>query len=391
MPSITFDLETVTPLFLAGADRTTAELRPPAFRGALRYWFRAVASSITSFDEVKKWENKVFGNTDVGGSVIIRIQAQKGVSRCILTRDNDFPGLVYLFFSTYGDKTQNPRGCFPPGSHFKLILQTRLNREGDIKCLQLAIGAMWMLINLGAIGFRSNRGAGNLKVRKEPENNNSHLKFVIQSSNTEELASEISNGIKSIKDIYTNILSSISLSLTPLTKFEIVDCQTSSLYLWQSPNLEDNNYWDNSLDAFGNIFRNFRLRYNQAASDDYREIKDWLRTNGKTTITTIKRAAFGLPIQFRFKSLPGKQAYILGTGGINRSSSPLHIRVIKLSNQTLTILIIHFKTQLLPHNQKLLLKSKQGTPSVRVSVLNQDIIQQEFIPALGNLTSVKIP
>ncbi len=48
MPSITFDLETVTPLFLAGADQQKAELRPPAFRGALRYWFRAIAASITA-------------------------------------------------------------------------------------------------------------------------------------------------------------------------------------------------------------------------------------------------------------------------------------------------------------------------------------------------------
>ena len=48
MPSITFDLETVTPLFLSGADQTIAELRPPAFRGALRYWFRALAGGYYS-------------------------------------------------------------------------------------------------------------------------------------------------------------------------------------------------------------------------------------------------------------------------------------------------------------------------------------------------------
>jgi CRISPR-associated protein Cmr1 len=42
MQKITVKLETVTPLFLGGADpRGEPELRPPAFRGAMRYWLRA--------------------------------------------------------------------------------------------------------------------------------------------------------------------------------------------------------------------------------------------------------------------------------------------------------------------------------------------------------------
>lgn len=40
--TLTVTLETVTPLFLGGADpRGAPELRAPAFRGALRYWLRA--------------------------------------------------------------------------------------------------------------------------------------------------------------------------------------------------------------------------------------------------------------------------------------------------------------------------------------------------------------
>lgn len=39
---ITVKLETVTPLFLGGAEaRGEPELRPPAFRGATWYWLRA--------------------------------------------------------------------------------------------------------------------------------------------------------------------------------------------------------------------------------------------------------------------------------------------------------------------------------------------------------------
>lgn len=43
MQNITVKLETVTPLFLGGAEPRDKppELRPPAFRGAMRYWLRA--------------------------------------------------------------------------------------------------------------------------------------------------------------------------------------------------------------------------------------------------------------------------------------------------------------------------------------------------------------
>lgn len=391
MPSITFDLETVTPLFLAGADQTTAELRPPAFRGALRYWFRAVASSITTFDEVKKWENKVFGSTDAGGSVIIRVQAQKAVSSCVLKRDDNFSGLVYLFFSTYKDSKREARGCFPPGSHFKIILQTRLHRQEDLQFLQLAMGAMWMLVNLGGIGSRSNRGAGNLKLKKEPENNKSEIKFTIQAMDVNQYANKISTGIEVVKKLYASIINSHKLSLLPPVEYDILSPQTSNIYLWQSQEDEDNDYWDNLLDNFGNEYKKFRLRYNNATQDDYQEIKAWLKSGGKAHITTVKRAAFGLPIQFRFKSLPNKYVSVQATGNINRSASPLHLRVIKLSDNTVAILVIYFKTKLLPVNQKLLLKSKFVGKPVTCLVPNQDIIDKEFIPNLQNKTSVLIP
>lgn len=390
MPSITFDLETVTPLFLSGANQQEAELRPPAFRGALRYWFRAIAASITTFDQVKNWENNIFGNTDAGGSVIIRVRAKKAINNCVLKRNNDFPGIVYLFFSTYGDKKREARGCFPPGSHFQIILQTRLAREVDIKCLHLALGAMWMLINLGGIGSRSNRGAGNLKVAKEPESNYSGLKFKTQANNIEQLASEISQGIQSIKQLYADIINCEGLSFIAPTPFEILSDKTSNVYLWQSDNQDNNDYWDNLLDDFGNKFSNFRLRYKNATQHDYKEVKDWLSSGGQTQITTIKRAAFGLPLQFRFTSLPGKQASVVATGDINRISSPLHIRIIELSNQKVALLIVYFKTQLLPPNQRLLIKSKNVNKPIRVAIPNQDIIEKGFIPFINIIKEVDL-
>jgi len=32
----------ITPLFMAGADGKTPELRPPSFKGMMRFWWRAM-------------------------------------------------------------------------------------------------------------------------------------------------------------------------------------------------------------------------------------------------------------------------------------------------------------------------------------------------------------
>jgi len=42
MYSVSFNLETITPLFMIGADGKTPELRPPAFKGMMRFWWSAM-------------------------------------------------------------------------------------------------------------------------------------------------------------------------------------------------------------------------------------------------------------------------------------------------------------------------------------------------------------
>ncbi len=68
MQEVTFTLQTITPLFLAGADQTKAELRAPSFRGVLRYWLRALVGGLVGADDtglrqVIEVEADVFGTT----------------------------------------------------------------------------------------------------------------------------------------------------------------------------------------------------------------------------------------------------------------------------------------------------------------------------------------
>ncbi len=60
MHTITFTCEIITPMFLAGADVSTPELRPPSIKGALRYWWRAIHGDMPISD-LKKAETEIFG------------------------------------------------------------------------------------------------------------------------------------------------------------------------------------------------------------------------------------------------------------------------------------------------------------------------------------------
>lgn len=62
MHKVTFECETITPMFMAGADGKTPELRPPSIKGAMRFWWRAMNGHL-GLDELRKQEAAIFGGT----------------------------------------------------------------------------------------------------------------------------------------------------------------------------------------------------------------------------------------------------------------------------------------------------------------------------------------
>ena len=62
-------LQTVTPLLLAGANNQMPEIRAPALRGAMRYWWRATLGGVigdSNLDGLRLLETMVFGSPDKG-------------------------------------------------------------------------------------------------------------------------------------------------------------------------------------------------------------------------------------------------------------------------------------------------------------------------------------
>ncbi len=184
MIQVTFNLRTVTPLFLAGADQERAELRAPTFRGLMRYWYRALAGANgRALSQVMEAETSVFGATDKGSAVSIRVSdpslAAQRFKKESYSREN-ISGKDYLLWSMAasgkGDRYKPDRLFFPPDTTFRVTLTCR---DDNNEKLQRAIAAFWLLTHLGAIGSRSRRCAGSMTASIINENTAVDSRFSI--------------------------------------------------------------------------------------------------------------------------------------------------------------------------------------------------------------------
>lgn len=149
---VTVQLETVTPLFLGGADpRGEPELRPPAFRGAMRYWFRAALGGVIgdkNLEGLRKLEREVFGDAEYGSPIAIQVRWKP-------LQFSEHPILPH--------KTPSGRRrAFHPRQGFEVVLHT--TRPVKPLVWSNATMAFNLAILLGGLGLRSRRGAGSLRV-----------------------------------------------------------------------------------------------------------------------------------------------------------------------------------------------------------------------------------
>jgi len=200
-------LETVTPLFIAGADQRNIEnegLRAPSLRGLMRWWFRAIAGGgVSTVEKLKIEENKLFGSPNEKSAISIIVKEKntkkdifKNIMREIIKSRGRDEGQRYLWFSmTYGGNDK--REVYLPRSTFILTI-----RSSDKDRLNLALGSLWCVIYLGGIGTRSRRGGGNLKVITPDSVDN--LDFVFKGSSINDAKGFMENNLQKIFKLYSN-------------------------------------------------------------------------------------------------------------------------------------------------------------------------------------------
>ena len=172
----TLTLEVITPVFMSGANQSVPELRAASFKGALRYWFRAMMGNVTkNIDKLKSVEADIFGSTEKTSNLIIYI-ADKREDIYRITENNDTEvkdGIAYLGYAfvkwTKGKGFVWKKPYYIPvlggkGTYFAIKF---IFRRFDVwKRYRNAIEAsLWLLSHFGGLGARTRRGFGSIRCR----------------------------------------------------------------------------------------------------------------------------------------------------------------------------------------------------------------------------------
>ncbi|MBC7233569.1 MAG: type III-B CRISPR module RAMP protein Cmr1 [Chloroflexi bacterium] len=372
--TLTVTLETVTPMFLGGADpRGVPELRAPAFRGALRYWLRALVGAAGE-QVMRQHEEHLFGmggEQATAGAVSLRLPALQGTptqsySELVKKR----PGIAYLWFTARGTKREPERDAILPTA-FKFEMSLPRSKQ-PAQDLEQAAAVLWLLTRLGGVGARSRRFAGGVQVANVKSNHNLESivgRLRVHATSPQELVDELANGIESAR----NAFGIQQLANPAPDQFDVLHPDRCQIFVL----VQSFDSWQDAVEKIGQIYQSFRA----LRQPDYNVVKTAM-TSGNDLQGTVKRAAFGLPIPFFYRSLGNRTATLQAEerqgndiSKIDRRASPLWMRAVKLSNCKYAVVFTWFKSRFLPANAEFLLTERQQLELRGKQLPNDQLIQ----------------
>jgi len=265
MKTVTFECETVTPMFLAGADGRTPELRPPSIKGLMRFWWRAMNGHLP-LGELKREESEIFGASDekIGRSKFnIRVNEQptsediieslweeipyeKRISKTgkeYKIPEEEYAGTSYLLYSTH---MLNDRPYIRSNTPFSVEISS-----GDDNILREVVHSFAFLTFFGALGTRNRRGAGSFAVKDLIHNGGNNYRKLFYTSEIQS-KDQLKNHIESeLKPLLGNT-GNRSYSTLKSSKICILDSE---------------NNWKDALESIGRPFLDFRDKNQKRISD----------------------------------------------------------------------------------------------------------------------------
>ncbi|MCS7200485.1 MAG: type III-B CRISPR module RAMP protein Cmr1 [Caldimicrobium sp.] len=322
----------ITPLFMAGADGRTPELRPSEIKGMMRWWWRAIKAE-DDLEKLRREEAKIFGGTgrDEGKSKVwIRINNKKlnigsnlkkeyqlnwKFDRDQNTLEGPHRGIGYLLYSTLLPGKE--RAYIKSDSEFDIVIGAY-----DNEMLGQGLASLWCAIFLGGFGSRSRRGGGNIKVIQN-HTNCANLSFVVKGENSKEVAEWIKQNFnKALRFINPNGIGKFTFSYSNLSFSRFIISK------------EGKNSWIEALNEIGEIYLSFRLKN-----------RDKLLPTG----------VFGLPVIHR----KGRVLSKFANEEFNRRSSPLIFKVIE-SESKYYWMVLRLFGEFLPEGGVLYFKDKDN-------------------------------
>ncbi|MGC8643854.1 MAG: type III-B CRISPR module RAMP protein Cmr1 [Isosphaeraceae bacterium] len=373
------ELQAVTPLWTGGASRQT-EVRPPSVRGALRFWFRALAGGLLGEElaSVSRAESAVFGGINRASPVVVRLFGSPRIRAMVIDGAQELPGMAYMFWSVF----QQKRDPILPGERFRLRLNSRpfpfapVEVEGRTlgmtESFELAAASLWLMVRLGGVGARSRRGGGGTMAVANPADWPEQLPPLLSTARAPaELAEELSRGLQQVRQVF----GWPARPPADPSSYDVLHERVCQLYL---TDLTFPSWWE-ALNWAGEQFHMFRVEHKLDATGVAA-----LLLQGRMAANTIKRAVFGLPINFFFKSIFAEltsrgidsrearrkaSASVSPSRGMGRAS-PLFFRILPLATNptTYTVLMGVFRSRLLPDHEMVVKPSDYSLRPARIDV-----------------------
>jgi CRISPR-associated protein Cmr6 len=168
-----YDLELVTPAFLAGAGQKKEDctLRPSTLRGLLRWWWRTMHAGYLDSKTLYALESAIFGSTKVGQSAFDLVVTPLDNRHPIVPQRRS-PGTAY---AAYG-MAERSRACHEAGTRWQVELRFHGDRTINTKkhphhplaekpirsdvIKREVESALFLLCRFGAAGSKARKGFG---------------------------------------------------------------------------------------------------------------------------------------------------------------------------------------------------------------------------------------
>ncbi|MFZ4664300.1 MAG: type III-B CRISPR module RAMP protein Cmr1 [Caldilineaceae bacterium] len=255
MYKVNFHLQTVTPLFLTGADGLTPELRVASMRGCTRFWLRALLGARCGANTglLRSLESTVLGDTGTASAVTLRIRAP--VLDTISTKV--LPHSTQKTFSQL---------AFATKSTFTLSASPRLG----LSALPVTtIPMLLLLFYLGGIGKRSRRGFGSLKLTSclappETLDRPTEIMLAFQPDSGEMLATYLKKMLNWTLNTATNVVPTTGRPYPSgrIPDYPVLSPHHAKVLVCKTP-FSSTNYLD-AMEKFWQILRSNRYRDERA-------------------------------------------------------------------------------------------------------------------------------
>lgn len=364
MKKVTFKCEIITPLFLGEAKKGIVELRTPAIKAAMRFWWRAMHAHLSP-EDMKKREGEIFGG---GGN-----KAQSAKFDIVLSDPNN-PPVPYDYDPHQGDSIRKIEDINKGiGSGIQYLMYTfflkkkgmyfRPNIQFDVTFffdndnthINQILASFWLLVFLGNIGERSRRGFGSFKVTDITDNERLIGNFNFTTYNLEAIRA----GLTLIKS--PTVFNSAAATLENNTFSHIFYNE-----IFVSNTMQRT--WKEALNDIGSKMKAFRLD-----------------VNNRALLSEYDSAIFGLPIKHHGN-------FTIKPKDFERRASPLIIKNIQVGTNEFRWVLIRLEGDFLPvGNDKLNEPSirKVGQFTLAVYLKADDTVLTQFLDPI-NLNMTKI-